>query len=260
MGDDPGCREVVLGELRIEPRDHLGLALDLVHGVIGRERGHVAVDVPLELHHRLVTVARGRPAALVSERGDLPEHRRCLGRPGAEGRAVDDADPLGEDAEPTLPEQLAGVVLDLLKILGAFDEDVGDGEGVVEGERGVVAAGADLLGPDPARHVEQQPAAVPLAVDVAGAVEHLLAGRGRPARSGRGSASRPCGPRRRSRRRPCPRRWGARRAAGRGARASSGRGHARREAHGTGVQTSLTSRVPRLLRAGARRVDESAAL
>ena len=65
-------------------------------------------------------------------------------------------------------------MLDLLEVLGALDEDVGDGEGVVEGERRVVAAGADLLGPDLARDVDQQAAAVALAVDVAGAVEHLL--------------------------------------------------------------------------------------
>ena len=80
------------------------------------------------------------------------------------------------------------------------------------------------------------------------------AGRGSPARSARGSASRPCGPRRRSRRRPCPRRWAARPAAGR----PLGR-VADITARGLGdwVLLMLTSRVPRLLRAGARRVDES---
>ena len=98
---------------------------------------------------------------------------------------------------------------------GALDEDVGDGEGVVEGERGVVAAGADLLGPDLARDVDQQAAAVALAVDVAGAVEHLLQGGDRQLDRLVARASRPCGPRRRSRRRPCPRRWAARPAGGR---------------------------------------------
>ena len=97
--------------------------------------------------------------------------RLLLARGRAERGRVDDADPLGEDAEAALAEQLAGVVLDLLEVLRALDEDVGDGEGVVEGQRGVVAAGADLLGPDLARDVEQQAAAVPLAVDVAGAVD-----------------------------------------------------------------------------------------
>ena len=113
------------------------------------------------------------------EAGELPEVRLLLARGRAERRRVDDADPLGEDPEAALAEQLAGVVLDLLQVLGALDEDVGDGEGVVEGQRGVVAAGADLLGPDLARDVEQQAAAVALAVDVAGAVEHLLQGRDR---------------------------------------------------------------------------------
>ena len=100
--------------------------------------------------------------------------RLFLARGGAEGGRVDDTDPLGEDAEAPLAEQLAGIVLDALAILGALDEDVGDGESVVEGERGIVAAGADLLCPELARQIEQQPAAVPLAVDVAGPVEHLL--------------------------------------------------------------------------------------
>ena len=113
------------------------------------------------------------------EAGELPEVRLLLARGRAERGRVDDADPLGEDAEAALAEQLAGVVLDLLEVLRALDEDVGDGEGVVEGQRGVVAAGADLLGPDLARDVEQQAAAVALAVDVAGAVEHLLQGRDR---------------------------------------------------------------------------------
>ena len=113
------------------------------------------------------------------EAGELPEVRLLLARGRAERRRVDDADPLGEDAEAALAEQLAGVVLDLLEVLRALDEDVGDGEGVVEGERGVVAAGADLLRPDLARDVDQQAAAVALAVDVAGAVEHLLQGRER---------------------------------------------------------------------------------
>ena len=49
-----------------------------------------------------------------------------------------------------------------------------DRERRVVDERRVVAAGAHLLGPDPARDVDQQAAAVALAVDVAGAVEHLL--------------------------------------------------------------------------------------
>ena len=113
------------------------------------------------------------------EAGDLPEDRLLLARGRAERGRVDLALALGEDAEAALGEQLAGVVLDLLDVLGALDEDVGDGEGVVEGERRVVAADPDLLGPDLPRQVEQQAAAVTLAVDVAGAVEHLLQRRDR---------------------------------------------------------------------------------
>ena len=78
--------------------------------------------------------------------------------------------------------------------------------------------------------------------------------RDRQRRSARGSASRPCGPRRRSRRRPCPRRSAERRAAGRRARASSGLA----VAQGLGT-AHLTSRFPRLLRAGARRVGTDGA-
>ncbi len=113
------------------------------------------------------------------EAGELPEVGLLLARGRAERGRVDDADPLGEDAEAAVAEQLAGVVLDPLEVLRALDEDVGDGEGIVEGQRWIVTARADLLGPDLARQVEQQPATVPLAVDVAGAVEHLLQGRDR---------------------------------------------------------------------------------
>ena len=133
------------------------------------------VELFLQADHQ---VEEDRVAALGvgDEAGELPEDRLLLARGRAERGRVDDADPLGEDAEAAFGEQLAGVVLDLLEVLGALDEDVGDGEGVVEGERGIVAAGADLLGPDLARDVEQEAAAVSLAVDVAGAVEHLLQG------------------------------------------------------------------------------------
>ena len=108
------------------------------------------------------------------EAGELPEVRLLLARRGTERGRVDGADPLGEDAEASLTEQLAGVVPHLLAILGTLDEGVGDREGGVEGQRGVVAAGPHLLGPDPARDVEQEAAAVALAVDVAGPVQHLL--------------------------------------------------------------------------------------
>jgi hypothetical protein len=67
-------------------------------------------------------------------------------------------------------------VADLLEVLRALNEDVGDGEGVIECEGGVVAALANLLRPDLGGDVDQEAAAVTLAVDVAGAVKHLLEG------------------------------------------------------------------------------------
>src|SRR6185503_5818565 len=51
---------------------------------------------------------------------------------------------------------------------------VGDRERRVERQRRVMAAGANLLGPDPAWYVDQDAAAVALAIDVSGAMEHLL--------------------------------------------------------------------------------------
>ena len=51
------------------------------------------------------------------EAGDLPEVRLLLARGRAERGRVDRPDPLGEDPEAALAEQLAGVVLDLLEVL-----------------------------------------------------------------------------------------------------------------------------------------------
>ena len=59
-----------------------------------------------------------------------------MDRPGA----------LGEDPEAVVAEDLTRGVLDLLEVLGALDEDVADRKRIVERERRVVAAGADLLG------------------------------------------------------------------------------------------------------------------
>ena len=127
------------------------------------------LELDLELEQDPVRVG-----GLGDQAGELPEVGLLLAGGRAERGRVDGADALGEDAEAAAAEDLAGVVADLLEVGGALDEDVGDGEGVVEGERGVVAALADLLGPDLGRDVDQQAAAVALAVDVAGAVEHLL--------------------------------------------------------------------------------------
>ncbi len=108
------------------------------------------------------------------ETRELPELGLLLARGRAEGGRVDSAEALGEDPEARAAEQLSGPMANLLEILRPFDEDVGDREGVIQRERRVVSALTDLLGPDPGRDVDQEAAAVPLAVDIAGAVEHLL--------------------------------------------------------------------------------------
>ena len=86
----------------------------------------------------------------------------------------------------TASRMLAGMKrksLDMLKLSnGVSVLDVGCGLGhdaeailaEIGGKGRVVAAGADLLGPDLARDVDQDAAAVAFAVDVAGAVQHLL--------------------------------------------------------------------------------------
>jgi hypothetical protein len=87
---------------------------------------------------------------------------------------VHGADPLRQDSETGAGEDLASAVLDPVEVLGALDEDVCHSECVVKGQGGVVAPASNLLGPDLARDVDQQAAAVALAVDVAGPVKHLL--------------------------------------------------------------------------------------
>ena len=106
--------------------------------------------------------------------GELPELRFLLARRRAEGGRVDRPDPLGEDPEAGGSKQLTRVVADFLQVLRPLDEDVGDREGVIERERGIVPALANLLGPDRGRDVDQEAAAVALAVDVSRSVEHLL--------------------------------------------------------------------------------------
>jgi hypothetical protein len=100
--------------------------------------------------------------------------RLLLARGRAQRLRLNGADALGQDPKAAAAEDLAGVVLDPLEVGISLDEDVGDREGVVERQRRVVAPRADLLGPDLARDVHEHTAAVALAVDVAGAVKHLL--------------------------------------------------------------------------------------
>ncbi len=105
---------------------------------------------------------------------DLPEVGLLLARGRTERLRVDRAEPLGEDPEAGAAEQLAGVVERPLEVGGALDEQVRDRERRLVDERRVVAARSHLLGPDPPRDVDQDSAAVALAVDVAGAMQHLL--------------------------------------------------------------------------------------
>ena len=214
--------EALVAQVGVVLAEHLRRAHHLVDAGGRREGG----DVDVELLARARSAGRrGRGRGARRRRRGRRAARSAAPPRARSGRArrVDDADPLGEDAEAALAEQLAGVVLDPLEVLGALDEDVGDGEGVVEGRargrgrrcgppRPRSCAGCRAAGRSrrPRRRRCRRGGA-------------SSAGRGSPARSARGSASRPCAPRRRSRRRPCPRRWAARRAAGRHALASSGR-------------------------------------
>ena len=170
--------EARVGEVRVVGAEHVRRAHHLVDAGGAGEARDVDAEAALQLEQQLeddgVAVL-----GVADEAGDLPEDRLLLARGRAERGRVDLALALGEDAEAALGEQLAAVVFDLLDVLGALDEDVGDGEGVVEGQRRVVAADPDLLGPDLPRQVEQEAAAVTLAVDVAGPVEHLLQRRDR---------------------------------------------------------------------------------
>ena len=163
----------LVGEIGVIGAEHLRVAHHLVDGGPARERGDVDPELLLEGDLQVEEGAVG-VGGLGDQAGELPELRLLLASRRAEGGRVDRADPLGEDPEAGLAEQLAGAVADLLQVLRAFDEDVCDREGIVERQRRVVAALPDLLGPDPGRDVDQQAAAVTLAVDIAGAMEHLL--------------------------------------------------------------------------------------
>ena len=110
---------------------------------------------------------------LTDQAADLPEQGFLLARLRPQRGAVDRAVALGQHAQPDPAHQLAGAPLH-----GgagpARDQHVGDGERRIERQVRRVAAGAHLLGPQVARDVEHEAAAVALAVDAPGAVEHVL--------------------------------------------------------------------------------------
>ena len=165
--------EALVAEVRVVLAQHLRRSHHLVDAGRGRERGDVAAQLGLEREHQVEGDPRA-PPGVREQPGDLPEMRLLLAGDRSERLGVDRPEPLGEDSEPASAEDLTGVVARLLDVLAPIDEQVRDGERGIEGERRVMAAGSDLLGPDPVRDVHQDAAAVSLAVDVPGPVEHLL--------------------------------------------------------------------------------------
>jgi hypothetical protein len=83
---------------------------------------------------------------------------------------------LSQHAQPVAVEDLACPLLDLLEVGRPRDEHVRDSERRIERQTGSVSAGADLLLPDHPGNVDHRAAPVAFAVDVAGAVQHLLQG------------------------------------------------------------------------------------
>ncbi len=174
VGDDPRRREVGLGHLRVEPRDHLGLALHLVDDVVRRERGDVAVELLLDLDHGPVAVGRCGAARLLGQGGDLPEDRRGLRGARAEGAAVDRALSAPEHGEAVLAHDgLDPRHLDV-GVLGGVEEDVGHREAPVVGRGGVEALVLEAAAPRGAGQIDEQPASVTLAVNAPGSVDHHL--------------------------------------------------------------------------------------
>jgi hypothetical protein len=174
VGDDARGAEVVLLHLGVEPLDHLGLALHLVDGVVGRERGDVAVDDALDLHRRPVAGAGGVAAGFPRHGGDLPEDRRGLGGARAERAAVDQALAAPHDREPEAVEHLCDARGALGGLLRGVEEDVRDREPRVVDDRSVEALRLEPPPPGRAGQVDQHPAAVTLAIDAPGTVDHHL--------------------------------------------------------------------------------------
>ncbi len=247
--------EALVAEVGVVLAEHGRGAHHLVDAGRRGERGDVDVEALLELDQEVEEDGSRREASATRP----ASCQKC----GSSSRAVgpragrvDDADPLGEDAEAALAEQLAGVVLDLARGPASARRRCGRRR---RRRRGSARGRGRRRGPPRPRSCagcrsaarSRRPRRRRCRRGGASSAEP-----GSLARSARGWASRPCARRRRSRRRPCLRRSAAIPAAGRHARASSAR-RSRREAHGTGCFDMLTSRFPRLLRAGARRVDES---
>ena len=174
VGDDPRRGEVGVLHLRVEARDDLRLALHLVDRVVGRERGDVAVELALQLHHRAVAGGGGGGAALARPAGELPEDGGRLGGARPERAAVDRPLAAPEHLEAVLDDDLLDARHLNRGALGAVEEDVRHGEARVVDR---VRVGALALHPPAPRgpgQVDHQAAPVALAVDAPGAVDHHL--------------------------------------------------------------------------------------
>ena len=205
---------------RVVVAEHLRRAHHLVDAGRGRERGHVEAELGLELDRQRRRAPRSRRSA-----------SRRAGRRTARSAAPPRARSRPSACESTAPRRSARIRKPPRPRISrascsAFSTSSersmntwATANAGSSASAGLWPPGPDLLGPDPARDVDQQAAAVALAVDVAGAVEHLLEVRERELARARGSASRPCGPRRRSRRRRGPRPLGGETQGGRPARA-----------------------------------------
>jgi len=163
-------REVLEVALQDQRRAH-----HLVDAGVRGQRGDVRVEVGLDLDRDV----EQHPVACLRvghQHADLPEMGLLLARRVAEGGAVHVVLALGEDSQAGSVEGLPGLALHALVVGRAGDEDVRDGERGVEREPGRVAAVADLVLPEQPRDVDHHATAVTLAVHVAGTMQHLLKG------------------------------------------------------------------------------------
>ncbi len=113
---------------------------------------------------------------LLDQAAQLPEDRLLLARPRPERGGVDHVLPLGEYPQPEPAHQAARALLRGRGIPAPRNEHVRHREARVERQVRRVTPGPNRLGPDLARDVDQQAAAVALAVEVPGPMKHLLEG------------------------------------------------------------------------------------
>ena len=167
QGDGLGARIV---KVRVVAPENGRRPEHLVDGTGRRAGGHVHVQALLELQRQVEALRR-----VLDQAAHLPEHRLLLAGVGPERRGVDRVLALSQHAQADLAHQVARLLLHRRGAAAlARDEHVHDREPRVQRELRRVPAGADLLRPDLARDVDQDPATVALPVHVAGPVKHLL--------------------------------------------------------------------------------------